>query len=138
MKYFSKFQFVLVNAKNDIICQRYFQINGYKEDIFVNIFIIKELIDLCTNLIKNDLKIQSEKYQYKQNKIIHPSKTKPIKHSVYIVFKIIVDDRIRIIKSIPTGIYPSKIRYNINIRKQISPIIQSIQDTLSKKFCMHI
>jgi len=136
MKCFSKFQFVLANAKNDIICQRYFQIKGYKEDVFKNIFVIKELIDLCANLIKNDLKIQSEKYQYKHNRIIHTNKIKPIEHCIYIVFKVIVDDKTRIIKLIPIGIYPASIRYSINIRQQIPSIIQLIQNTFSKKLCL--
>lgn len=128
-----RFQFVLVNKKNDIICQRYFEIKQYKTEVFTSIIITKKLIDKCANLVANDLKVKSEDYQYKKNRLNLTNKIKLIEHSSYLVFKIIIDDKIRIMKLIPTGIYPPTIRYNINIRHIIPIIIKLIQKVLSNK-----
>lgn len=60
-QYKERFQFLLW-INNDIICQRYFRVNGYNSDSLVS----EELyytLDECVNMIKQDIKYKSFLYQ---------------------------------------------------------------------------
>lgn len=58
--YWERFQFIL-SVNDDIICQRYFRINGYNRDM-MHTEEFKMVMDGCVNMIKSDLNYKSFVY----------------------------------------------------------------------------
>ena len=55
-----QFEFILT-INGNIICQRYFRINGFKREAYSSIELV-EAIDNCVDLINADLKAKTEIY----------------------------------------------------------------------------
>lgn len=58
--YKERFQFML-SVNDNIICQRYFKINGFISDSLYSVE-LKDTLDYCVTLIQNDLKSKSRVY----------------------------------------------------------------------------
>lgn len=54
------FEFILT-INDNIICQRYFRINGFKKESYSSMDLVRA-IDDCVNLIDNDLKVKTQIY----------------------------------------------------------------------------
>lgn len=139
----SKFEFVF--KKNDnIICQRYFNVENYNEDI-LNSLEIKDLLDvLCgTNngqfggfgIIPKYLKDKSVDYTWNDYNPFSENrfeKNESLKTDDYFGFEIKVNKR-TVAETIFHGdqFHPS-VRYNINIKEIIPNIIDEIVEYFSK------
>jgi len=130
-----RFEFLLY-INGNIICQRYFIIKGYNPTVLKSME-IKELIDTCTDFIKNDLKAKSEDYLWGYFNPYGPQKVEEVRNIFdnedIFEFEIRVDKR-SVAKTAFTGnVYPPKVRYSVNIKELIPGIIAEIQSTFSKK-----
>jgi hypothetical protein len=143
-----KFEFLL-KINNNIICQRYFNVDGYNQDILKSIE-LKELIDsLCgmnngsfgsCGIVPKFLKDKSVDYlwdrydPYSEIRKEDESIEKNIfKNEDIFTFEIKVDKNI-VSKSIFSGNYfPTMVRYQVNIKPIISNIIEEITEFFTRK-----
>jgi hypothetical protein len=98
-----------------------------------------ECVNDCTRIITNDLKSKSEDYLWGQFKPYHEQKVEDIpRNDIYekedtFDFEIRVDNRSVAKRTFTGNVYPQRVRYSVDIRKIIPPIIDTIQETLSSE-----
>lgn len=135
-----KFEFILL-INGNIICQRYFSVKDYNEDI-VNSMELKYCIENCVELITGSdvfhhpdtLRAKTEKYMWETynpylDEYPLPERKENEEEDIF-SFQIKVDNRIVIETAFSGNIYPPKVRYSVDIRRLIPKIVNEIQNTL--------
>lgn len=128
MKTHSDYQFDFTLFFNDkIICQRFFKCNNYHKN-HINFNNSIEIITSATYLIKEHLKSETEDLLWK-NYNSNNEKTMFYTHPKNELLKISITCNSKLIATscIPTNAYPSKVKYNINIRPILPAIISNIR-----------
>ena len=132
-----RFEFLLY-INGNIICQRYFPILGFNEDV-VNSMELKWTVDECKRIIQEDLKAKAKDYLWE---FFNPYKIQleeeVPKGDVYekediFGFEIRIDKK-TVVKTEFTGnLYPPKVRYQVDIKSMIPSIISAIRDGFTQK-----
>lgn len=133
----TRFEFLLL-INGNIICQRYFTINGFNEDSIKSLE-TKYVHDYCVSIIKEHLKAKTVDYLWEFYNPYKEQSSEDIprgdiyeKEDVY-GFQIRVDKR-NIIESTFTGnVYPPKVRYQVDVKELIPRIIGEIREGLTLK-----
>ena len=129
-----KFEFLML-LEDNIICQRYFNVKGYKPQN-------RRCLDLYEQLkwiehrIEDDLKMKSFNYlmdQYNRytNHVNLSEQDKNIKRDEMFHMYLKLNNEIISHKIFPAWIYPSRIRYTVDIRPFISSFLKELSDVLS-------
>jgi len=135
-KKLSKFEF-LMSLEDNIICQRYFNVKGYKPEN-------RRCLDLYENLkwievvIEEDLKIKSMNYlmdQYNRytNHVNLSEQDKNIEQDEMFHVYLKLNSEVITHKIFPAWIYPSRIRYTVDIRPFVSQFLKDLSDVLSSE-----
>jgi hypothetical protein len=131
-----RFQFILT-VDEKIICHRLFDIKWYNE-LVIHSLDLKTLVDDCVDIIETSLKEKSYEdlwstfnpyYVQTEERI---SKEKDVRQSNF-GFKILVDNNIVVEKSFDGSVYPLNVRYNIDVRNLIYPIVKEIRRVFCSK-----
>jgi hypothetical protein len=143
-----KFEFLL-KINNNIICQRYFNVDGYNQDILKSIE-LKELIDsLCgmnngsfgsCGIVPKFLKDKSVDYlwdrydPYTENRREEDASDRDIfKNEDTFTFEIKVDKNIIAKSTFSGNWFPTMVRYQVNIKPIIPSIIEEITEFFTRK-----
>jgi len=128
--YETPYQF-LFKINNNIIVQRFFNVNTYNKSACSSLE-LKEAVDYGVEIIKAVLKDNALDYmtQYKYYFEDDPLFDTNDSDDNYF-FQVIVHGKIVIESGWSANIYPTKIRYDVNIKRLIGKIIYSIQSALS-------
>lgn len=140
-----RFEFVLY-INNNIICQRYFNIRDYNEEILKS-YELKELVDRITGLSNGDFGglgiipkyLQKKSMEYlwgNYNPYMPPSEetTKPTNDKVdNFQFEIKVDKKSVIKSEFSGNLFPPKVRYSVDVREIIPSIMNEIRNYFSQK-----
>jgi hypothetical protein len=140
-----RFEFLLYINKH-IICQRYFSIKDYNEEV-VNSIELKELMDAIVGMNNNDfgsmgiipkhLKKKSIEYLWKFYNPYMDKKEDPYKniHEKEDIFDFEIRvDKTPIAQSTFSGnFFPPQVRYQVDIKELIPNIINEIKNTLTQK-----
>lgn len=139
-----RFEFVLY-INDHIICQRYFDIRNYNEDVLQS-YEIKELVDNIVGMnnggwgglgiIPNHLKKKSIDYSWAGY-----NQYEPIQEEVKSIFDKIDDfqfeikvDKRTVVKSGFSGnFFPPRVRYAVDVREIIPAIVSEIRTYFSEK-----
>jgi len=127
--YETPYQF-LFKINDNIIVQRFFNVNIYNKSACSSLE-LKEAVDYGVATIKAVLKDNALDYmtQYKYYFEDDPFFDTNDSDDNY-VFQVIIDGKIVIESGWSANIYPTKIRYDVNIKRLIGKIIYSIQSAL--------
>lgn len=141
-----RFEFILY-INNHIICQRYFNIRDYNEKATKDTFLMKELMNKLTGmnngpigtlgLIPNRLKEKAVDYLWNNyNQYQVQTQADIVNHNEKLdnfQFEIKVD-KVSVAKSEFSGnVFPPKVRYQVDIKEIIPPIMTEIRNYLSQK-----
>lgn len=121
----------LFKINDDIIVQRYFAINNYNPKAYCSME-FKATIDYCVDLIKSEMKAKTLDFmdEYENFFAFEPDfDTNDADDQYY--FQVKFNDKIIMEACWDATVYPAKIRYIVNIKKQIGRIIGAIQSSLS-------
>ena len=133
-KQMSKFEFLL-KIKGNIICQRYFNVKNYNSKALESVELYENMVDIRLRL-KEYLKQRSCDYLYEQfnqhTNYLNLSQ-QDLEGSENEVFEIeIKENGTNLIAGIlPSNIYPTRVRYTVDIRPMIPSILSELSDTLS-------
>jgi hypothetical protein len=146
-----RFEFVLY-INNNIICQRYFNIRDYNEDI-LNSYDLKELVDKITGfnngnygglgIIPKYLQKKSMEYlwgNYNPYMVQNEETVKPVVSDKQDSFQFEIKvDKNSVIKSEFSGnFFPPKVRYAVDVREIIPSIMNEIRYYFSQKNYMMV
>lgn len=130
-----KFEFLLY-INGNIICQRFFSVKEFNTDVIRSLDIVECLND-CTTIIQNTMKDKSVDYLWDHYNPYKPQLQEEIptidvfeKEDIF-DFEIRVDGKSIAKRTFTGNVYPQRVRYSVDIRKQIPTIIDRIQYTLS-------
>jgi len=127
-----KFEFTVYLNEN-IIVQRFFSVIGYNRKA-INSMNFKYSVDYCMKTIQNHLKNKSLDYMIENSRYFYEN---PMfdQNNINDVIKLVikVDNREIAYREWDARVYPSKIRYTIDVRQHIYDMITSIQKCLSEK-----
>lgn len=136
-----KFEFMLL-INGNIICQRYFNVKNYDEDVVKDPYELRDCIDRCVEYITGSdhynetgtLRTKTEDYLYETyNPYLDEYPLPDRKEEVedIFTFQIKIDNRVIIETNFSGNIYPPKVRYSVDIRRIIPLIVNDIHTTLS-------
>ncbi len=139
-----RFEFILY-TRGHIVCQRYFNIRDYNEDVLKS-YELKELLDSIASLgdefgrmgiIPKFLKTKAEDLLWSMHNPFSQPYEQPLKNNFEKIedfeFEIKVD-KVSVAKSVFSGNYfPPKVRYSIDIREIIPSIMAEIREYFSRK-----
>lgn len=124
-----EFQFKL---NDNIIVQRNFNILGFNSNAKDSAEFIDALYDCC-NIIESRIKMASIDHLIECQHMYISEDFQNIGADDIYTFSVIVNDRVIGCRMIDASVYPTKIRYAVNIRKDIANIISILQRVLSLK-----
>lgn len=129
--YKTRFEFQLKINEN-IIVQRNFSIKGYNNNAKSSIEFIDVLYD-CSEMIEQTIKTAAIDHltEFAHMYISENFENLNVKDTYH--FQILVDEKIIGEKIFDASVYPTKVRYAVNIRKEIPIIIAKLQKLLSSK-----
>lgn len=121
----------LFKINDNIIVQRFFTVNNYNPVALYSLE-LKYAVDDCVNIIKSEMKNRTLDFmdEYKYYFADDPNFDCNENNDNY-CFQVKVNGKVVIESGWSATIYPAKIRYDVNIKKQISRIINLIQNALS-------
>ena len=133
-KLISKFEFLL-KINGNIICQRYFNVRKHNPKTLTSLELFEEVDDIKTKL-RYYLKKRSWDYlydQYNQYTNVVNLSDQDLEGSEKEVFEIEIKENGRniIATILPSHIYPTRVRYTVDIRPLIPQILSELSDTLS-------
>ncbi len=133
-KLISKFEFLL-KINGNIICQRYFNVRKHNPKTLTSLELFEEVEDIKTKL-RYHLKKRSWDYlydQYNQYTNVVNLSDQDLEGSEKEVFEIEIKENGRniIATILPSHIYPTRVRYTVDIRPLIPQILSELSDTLS-------
>ena len=133
-KLMSKFEFLL-KINGNIICQRYFNVRKHNPKTLSSLELYEEVDDIKTKL-RYYLKKRSWDYlydQYNQYTNVVNLSEQDLEGSEDEVFEIEIKENGRniITTILPSHIYPTRVRYTVDIRPLIPQILSELSDTLS-------
>jgi hypothetical protein len=132
-----KFEFLLYINKN-IICQRYFSVKNFNEDVVRSLDIMYS-VDECSQLIEEHMENMSVDYlwthfnPHKIQTLDEVPKYDPNEKEDIFDFEIRIDGKTVAIKTFSGNTFPQRVRYSVDIRTIIPVIIRKLQETLSQK-----
>lgn len=133
-----RFEFVL-RINGNIICQRYFEVKGYNEDVLESME-LKNSVEDVVQMIEERLEKNSRGYLWKfHNPLENQSPENIPEEGIWDngtdVFDFIVkmDGRPLIIRPFYGNYYPPRIRYQVDIKDLVPEIVDTIRGTLSSK-----
>ncbi len=133
-----RFEFIL-GINENIICQRFFDIRGYNDKVLKSLD-LKILIDDCVDLIKDYLKKRTSEQLWKYfNPYVEQTKEDIEKTKVindkeyYFTFEIKVDRKTVIKSYFGANVYPSSVRFQVDITDLIPEIISMIRYVFTQK-----
>lgn len=128
----NNFEFTLY-LNNNIIVQRFFNISGYNE-MAVRSLDFKYTIDEAVDIIKHHLKNKTLDYMSDNCELYFYDPTFDLTEFKD-VLRVVIKKGSQLLTSREwdANIYPSKVRYTVNIREYIYGIINSIQGCLSER-----
>ena len=130
----SKFEFIL-KIKGNIICQRYFNVRNYNPKSIESVEFIDEF-----NSIKSDILdyLKNRSFDYLSDKYNSYTNTvylsqQDLEGSEDEIFEIEVKENGRnlIATYLPSNIYPTRVRYTVDIRPMIPSILNGLTDIMS-------
>ena len=133
-KLISKFEFLL-KINGNIICQRYFNVRNHKPRTLTSLELYEQ-VDFIKSKLKTYLKNRSIDYLYDQynpyTNVVNLSE-QDLEGSEKEVFEIEIKENGRniITTILPSHIYPTRVRYTVDIRPLIPEILSELSDTLS-------
>tara|TARA_R110002020_G_scaffold12855_4_gene46742 strand:- start:2888 stop:3343 length:456 start_codon:yes stop_codon:yes gene_type:complete len=130
----SKFEFLL-KINGNIICQRYFNVRKHNSRTLTSVELYDQL-DTIRHKLKHYLKKRSIDYlydQYNQYTNVVNLSEQDLEGSEQEVFEVeIKENGKNIIATIlPSHLYPTRVRYTVDIRPLIPEILSDLSDTLS-------
>lgn len=127
-----QFEFKLL-LNNNIIIQRLFSVNNFNRNA-VNSLNFKESVDYIQDIIDNHLKEKTLNYMFDNfYEFQHDPNFDSNKNSVdKFIMEIRKDNQLIGYREWPATIYPSAVRYSVDIRGYIFHIIKDLQKTLSE------
>lgn len=135
----SIFEFVLY-INNHIICQRGFPVGRYNKKC-VNSLELYDMVTACTNIIENNLKVQTRRFlwsnynPYKPQESDSNRKNNDKQQNFNFNFEVRVDGKPIVTRCFPANVYHQEIRWEndekifmpINIKDNIPEIIDTIK-----------
>lgn len=128
--YKEPYEFIF-KINSNIIVQRFFSVNSYNPNTKGSLE-LKDAVDTCVGMIREILKkrtlifMDDYKYFFEEDPMFDNNDSDDKYY-----FQVKVNGRPVIEQSWDATIYPAKIRYDVNIRKSISKIINIVQVALS-------
>lgn len=134
-----RFEFVL-RINGNIICQRYFEVKGFNEEILESVD-LKNAIEDVVSMIEDRMKDNSINYLWKFHSHLDDKQDPEDVPDAGIWdngpdifdFSIKMDGRPLISKFFYGNYYPPRVRYQVDIKDMVSDIVDRIRDTLSSK-----
>ena len=132
-----KFEFLLF-INGNIICQRYFNIKGYNEQV-LSAFDLKRTHDDCVDIITDHLKAKTVDYlweyfnPYKEQTEEEIPRGEVDETKDVFGFQIRVDKKPVIESKFVGTVYPPKVRYQVDIKELIPQIIAEIRYGFTQK-----
>ena len=129
-----KFEFLL-KIKGNIICQRYFNVRDYNPNTVSSVEFLEEIESIKFRL-KEYLKQRSVDYlydQYNQYTNYVNLSEQDLEGSEDEVFEIDIRENGKniITTFLPSHLYPTRVRYTVDIRPMIHRLLTELSDTLS-------
>lgn len=128
-----KFEFVL-RIDNNIICQRFFTVKTFNQKVLRSLD-LKYIVDDIVNYIKDDLKLKSKLYLWDHYNPYIEQKDVVVsdiyKEENYFIFEVKIDNRVVSAKMFDANVYPHKVRFDVNIKHLVGPIISELQGVFS-------
>ena len=130
----SKFEFIL-KIKGNIICQRYFNVRNYNPKSVESVEFIDEF-----NSIKSDILdyLKARSCEYLNDKYNAHTNTvylsqQDLEGSEDEIFEIEIKENGRNLMTtyLPSNIYPTRVRYTVDIRPMIPSILNGLTDIMS-------
>ena len=121
----------LFKINDNIIVQRFFTVNGYNPQAVYSLD-FKLVVDECVAVIKNEMKnraldfMDEFKYYFEDNPDFECNSSQDMYY-----FQVRINGKVVIESGWDGTIYPAKIRHDVNIKRFISRIINTIQSVLS-------
>ena len=136
-----KFEFMLL-INGNIICQRYFNVKNYNEEIVKDSYEMRDCIGRCVEYITGSdtfdhpdtMRSKTEDYVWEAfNPYLeeYPLPERKEEDEDVFTFQIKIDNRIVAETKFSGNIYPPKVRYSVDIRRIIPMIVNDIKETLS-------
>lgn len=129
--YKTRFEFQLKINEN-IIVQRNFSIKGYNSKAKDSIDFIDVLYG-CSDMVENVIKTAAIDHLMEFSHMYISENFENLNINDTYHFQILVDEKIIGEKIFDASVYPTKVRYAVNIRKEIPIIIARLQKILSTK-----
>lgn len=131
-----RFEFVLCINGGKIICQRYFEVKNYNENM-LNTIDLMWCVEEIASIVQEDLKKKSEEYLWGQFNPYEPQTDYQViniwdKEDIFDI-SIKVDERVVAVKQFTGNLYPQRVRYSVDIREIIPSIINRIKYTLNQE-----
>lgn len=131
-KYQGKFEFTIY-LNNNIIVQRYFPVIGFNETA-VKSLNFKDAVDFCVDTIMYHLRDKTLDYMNDYAKFFYEDPNFDRSDNNDIIKVIVKSEHKEIAyREINANLYPSKVRYTIDVRPHIYDMITQIQKSLSEK-----
>lgn len=129
--YKTRFEFQL-RINENIIVQRNFSIKGYNNSAKNSIEFTDILYD-CSEMIEQTIKTAAIDHLMESAHMYSAENFENLNVNDMYHFQILVDEKIIGEKIFNASVYPTKVRYAVNIRKEIPLIIAKLQKVLSTK-----
>jgi hypothetical protein len=135
-KKIAKFEF-LMSLEDNIICQRYFNVRGYRPENR-RCYDLYESLKWIEYVIEDDLKMKSMNYLMEQynrytNHVNLSEQDQNIEKDTMFHMYLKLNGEVVNHKIFPAWIYPSRIRYTVDIRPFVSKFLKQLSDVLSAK-----
>jgi hypothetical protein len=126
----TKFEFLFTLGGN-IICQRYFNVKGYNNQVRKSMDLYETLREISED-IQSDLRKKSIQFLFENEKFSanQPEQVSGAAEEVF-TMQIKIGDDVIIGRQFPASIYPPKVRYTVDIRPEIRNILALLTETLS-------
>jgi hypothetical protein len=121
----------IFKINDNIIVQRFFTVNQYNPFSLYSLE-LKDVVDECVDIIQKEMKsrtldfMDEYKYYFEEDPKFDCNDSADKYY-----FQVKVDGKVIIEKFLDATLYPAKIRYDVNIKRHISRIINLIQNVLS-------
>lgn len=121
----------IFKINDNIIVQRFFTVNQYNPYSLYSLE-LKDVVDECVEIIQKEMKyrtwdfMEEHKYYFEEDPNFDCNDSADKYY-----FQIKVDGKVMMEKFLDATLYPAKIRYDVNIKRHISRIINLIQNVLS-------
>jgi hypothetical protein len=136
-----KFEFLLyiinTEGKKSIICQRYFDVEGYNDTVLKS-YEAKKMMDECVDIVWSELRLKADDYLYHYHNQYVYQKPEDVNHGTNIYdgedffdFEIKVGGRTVGLSRFSANDFPPRVKYDVNIKPIIPELVSLIQHYMS-------